>query len=205
MVRLADKPLVEYWSAVRFPAIVFCVWIIASLIVSLVDFELYWSFFTSPWLGYSLPIVAYGAAGYIMIACRTSAENRHAAWAGALVGVITGVVSALAGIIMMNSTPLIDRTIVESMAAMPADAAVDSATMRSMMVFFSYAGIILTPLISGLFGALFGWIGGLISRKVECCEEKNEGASVSGSVARPSSTKRPKKKSARKKAALHPR
>jgi len=158
-IKFANKSFSYYWKCIKIPIYILLGWYLAAIITAKVSMDLYISIF-SGWGGALLVFLLFGFSGYMIVADHKG-KPKNAAWTGALVGIIGGFAGALVGILMVFIAPEMIEFAVKSAVAQGAP----EDLVRTMMGIMSYVQLIVSPLINGLLGALFGWIGGLIAKK----------------------------------------
>jgi len=158
-IKFANKDFSYYWKCIRIPIYILMGWYLAAIIVAKLSMDLYISIF-SGWGGGLLVFLLFGFSGYMIVADHKG-KPKNAAWAGALVGVIGGFAGAVVGILLALIAPEMIEYAVKTAVAQGAP----EDLVRTMVGIMSYVQLILSPVINGLLGALFGWIGGLIARK----------------------------------------
>lgn len=164
---VGGRPLEWYWPGIQWPVIIAGGWSILGLVFALVSWQLYIDIFTFPALGTVIAFGSFLLAGYVLFMQR-KAKAKEATWGGALVGIITGLIGLVVFFVMMSQTQLLSWTLQEAMAKVAASGqAADPDMLRNMMKLTMTIGAVLGPVINGLFGALFGWFGYLLAKKIE--------------------------------------
>jgi len=162
------KPLSWYWPSVKFPVLISSGWLVLGLIISLVAWQSYIDIFTFPGLAIIVSWGSFLLAGYMLFMHQKKATGGQAAWAGAITGVIAGLVGLIVFFVMMSETQFLEWSVQQALAQL-ADSgqSVDPDMLMSMTKLMSTIGAFLSPVINGLLGALFGWFGSLIAKKIE--------------------------------------
>jgi hypothetical protein len=159
------KGLGFYIGVIKIPLVIMIVWSLTvmivvlmlpqqqAMIVSLVS-----------WLGI---ILIDGWTGFLVTRKVTDGEGGVGARSGAVLGVISGLVLALVGIILFFGFPAIFTPMIEKSMQTVEDMG-QSITKEQMLLGMQIgyiSGIIINPLLYGLAGALFSGVAALIFRK----------------------------------------
>ncbi|MBD3209356.1 hypothetical protein GF367_02970 [Candidatus Woesearchaeota archaeon] len=164
-MRFAGKDLSYYWQAIKWPVVVLTLWNIAGALVLRRSAETYMSIFGNQWLGFFLPIIVYLVAGYVATA-DYQAKAGQASWSGALTGFVVGVIGV--AVLIVNFTPVVELGAEQAVVkAAEQGQAIAAEEIIPLVKVGTYISAVFSPFISGLFGALFGWLGHVLARKVE--------------------------------------
>lgn len=171
-MKFANKEFAFYWKVIRWPVLILAAWNIIGFIVSLTAFDSYMDIFGSALVGWGVPIIVYLVAGYLARS-ELKATGGESAWAGGLTGFLVGLVGLVLMVIMVSNASYMQNMAELSMQKAMEAAAGSGAELPSMEMMTSImrismvVGGIIGPFISGLIGALFAWLGGLIDKKMD--------------------------------------
>jgi Na+/serine symporter len=161
ILKLAEKDLNYYWKIIKYPLVAYIVWMVAGFVVSLISFSLYMSIFGS-FAGYAVIILVMGIAGYTAVADHKGGI-KHAAWSGALIGIIGGFIGAIISIIMAYAVP----ELLEMSVTAAVEQGAEAGMVEKFVMIGMYINLVLGPLIYGVIGAIISSIGGWISKLIE--------------------------------------
>ena len=161
-MKIAGKDFGFYWKIIEFPFYLLLLWVVASFVVSFVNFSLYLSIF-SGYSGWIVSIAVFGIVGWVAVKDH-KAKVSESAWCGAVLGVIIGFIGAVLGIVMAYAVPgLVDFSL---QAALSQGAQVSRDMISTMVIIGSFVGLVTGPLFNGLIGAGIAALSGFIAKKV---------------------------------------
>jgi hypothetical protein len=160
-MELSGKKFIYYWNIIKYPLYVISGWYILGLIFAVISFETYLQVFSNI-SGIILSVLVAAFAGWSTIK-DFKGEVRYAAWSGALLGVISGLVSSIIALIMFFGIPQMMTQAIQAATAQGAPSDV-AAQFIKLGIFI---GLLLGPIVSGLFGALISVISGFIAKKIK--------------------------------------
>lgn len=166
-MRFAKKPFSFYWPAVKWSVIVLSLWILAGFITFFLSLQTYKDIFMQQWIGFAVFALGSFIAGYLLVA-DFKGMGKESAWAGALTGLLISVPGIFVGFILLQNSAYMDMIIATTLAnAASQGQAVTRDMIEPMIKIGGVISIIFSPVLNGLVGALFGWLGGLVAKKVE--------------------------------------
>lgn len=165
-MRFAGKEFAYYWMAIRWPTLILVMWSIVGMAVAITAFDTYITVFNNRYVGMASYLL-FLIAGYLA-ASDYGADAKQSAWAGALCAVIFSTVGLIVTIILLSSTPLLEWTAQQSIAQAVAKGAEapDAQTMGNILKIVIPILSLIGIALNGLLGALLGWIGSLVAKKV---------------------------------------
>lgn len=165
-MQLAGKPLETYWKAIQVPFLLVTAVNIAALVIGLSNPQEYFSTFGNIYLSTLLPFFLFGIAGYLL-AEDAKATGAQTAWAGALTGILCAVVGIIVSFILAGSADFSTiqiEMIIEQYAAV--GQAITTQDAQKFMKVGQVFGSLFSLFLNGGAGALMGWLGGLVAKKI---------------------------------------
>lgn len=161
-MEFAGKDFKFYWDIIEFPFYLGIIWIIASTVTAIFSFSLYLSIFS--WYSNLIIFLAiFGFIGWRAVKERKTGL-KEAAWAGAIAGVLIGLISAVISIVLVNFFPQILEFYVQQALQISSEAPADF--LRSAIKIQAYVGLITGPLINAIIGAVASTLTGLVAKKI---------------------------------------
>ncbi|MBN1275130.1 hypothetical protein JXA12_02465 [Candidatus Woesearchaeota archaeon] len=164
-MRFGGKSFSYYWPAIRWPVFLLAGWYVAGYVVSKVSVDSYFDIFGNPLAGYLVPGLLFLVAGYL-VCDDCEGKQQQSAWGGALTALLVSAVIIVSGALQASDDAYMDATLeraVEKASAKGQDISVDDIPAGILRVSI-IIGLVFTPVIYGLIGALFGWLGFLVAK-----------------------------------------
>jgi len=158
-MKFGDKDFEYYWKIVKVPFFILIGWNILSLIVAKISIQQYYSIFG----GYSslvLGILVYAFVGWTIVADhKGSVANGF--WGGAVLGVISGFVAAVIGILTIHLVP----DVVEPSISQMVSSGMAEETARQFIQVGTYINLVINPLVAFILGGLISLLVAFITFK----------------------------------------
>lgn len=161
--------------AAKIPFIIIASFYLLSLITGLLSFSLYQSIFMNSLLAYVVIIAAFTIGAHVALVDYEIPQKR-VIQGGVLAGLGLGLLSAFISIILLKHTALMGASVDLALAKIAASGSplVDRAMLETTIMIGAYLSIVLSPIVNGAFGALFSWIGVLVTNKFISPESTNK-------------------------------
>ena len=160
-MQFGEKDFSYYWKIIKVPLIILVSWNILAIIVAKISLYWYQSIFSGT-ASILFQVAIFGFIGYTTIT-EIKGTPKNSMWAGALTGILGGLIGAVLAIIMINFVPEVFEPSIRQAVAKGAP----EETVRFMIRVGTYFSFITGPLFSGITGALVSGIAGLITKKVK--------------------------------------
>ena len=163
-MKIADKEWSYYWHIIMIPVLILVLWNVAAFVVAYYSYSTYKSIF-SGYSGLVLALAMYAFVGWTTVKDHKGTV-KNGAWAGAVTGVLVGLIAAIINLLMVSMVPMIVQEAVAA-ALKQGTAGINAARVQEFMMLGLYFGLLIGPLINGAIGALVGAIGALVGKKTK--------------------------------------